>query len=270
MNGFLSLFSIPLLAAIMAFIHPHSHPEGPVDNDAFGQGEFLKYRIHYGLITAGFGELYVSDTLFDIRDKSCMHLVAKGYTNGSFDLFYKLRDQYESYMDTETLLAQRFNRSIQEGKYESYTETHFDHSQQKATYIARDKQETTYDVPPGIQDVISAFYFARATYNPKDMVPGDLISLRNFLDRKTFNLWARLEAREVIKVGKHKYQALRFDLLIEEAGLITDGSKIKFWISDDQNRIPLRIQSDLAIGNLKADLIEWKNLKHRFAAQFPH
>ncbi|MEZ4852555.1 MAG: DUF3108 domain-containing protein [Bacteroidia bacterium] len=38
-------------------------------------------------------------------------------------------------------------------------------------------------------------------------------------------------------------------LLIEEAGMITDGSKIVFWISDDANKIPLRIESDLAIGS---------------------
>ena len=96
--------------------------------------------------------------------------------------------------------------------------------------------------------------------------PGDRFPLRNFIDRKTFGLEAELIERETIKVEGQKYKALHMKLLIEEAGLITDGSKIEFWISDDANKIPLRIQSDLAIGSLKADLIETRGLRHPFEA----
>ncbi|MEM9987294.1 MAG: DUF3108 domain-containing protein [Bacteroidota bacterium] len=44
--------------------------------------------------------------------------------------------------------------------------------------------------------------------------------------------------------------------------MITDGSKIQFWISDDANKIPLRIESELMIGSLRCDLIEWRGLRH--------
>ena len=239
---------------------------GQIDNTTFVKGEFIKLRIHYGPITAGFATLEVMPETKKIRGKNCLHIVGKGYTIPTFDVFYKVRDQYETYMDENTLLSMRFNRHIREGKFESYTETHFDQDKQKARYINPKKREIFYDVPVGIQDVISAFYYARAKYNHTQLKIGDRISLRNFIDRKTVALEAELLDREIIKIDGKKYKALKMSLLIEEAGMITDGSKIEFWISDDANKIPLRIESDLAIGSLKADLIETQNLLNPFDA----
>ena len=237
-----------------------------VVNNTFTKGEFMKFRIHYGPITAGFATLEVMPDMATINGKPCIHIVGKGFTNSTFDVFYKVRDQYETFMDRETLLSRRFYRHIREGKFESYTETHFDQENQKARYINPKKVEIFYDVPEGIQDVISAFYFARAYYDHEKLEVGDKISLRNFLDRKTFALEAQLLERETIKVDGKTYKALRMGLLIEEAGLITDGSKIEFWISDDANKLPLRIKSDLVIGSLKADLVETQNLLNPFDA----
>ncbi len=238
-----------------------------VENHTFQNGEFLKFRVHYGLVTAGYASIEVAPNLKEKHGKSCHHLIGRGWTSSGFDIFYKVRDCYESYVDKNSLLPVQFNRGIKEGKFESYTEVRFDQVAHTAYYTHRNKQISPYKVPPNIQDVISSFYFARATNNHAVMKNGDRFSLRNFIDRKTFGLEAELVDREKIKVDGQKYNALHFKLLIEEAGLITDGSKIDFWISDDDNKIPLRIQSDLMIGSLKADLIETKGLKHPFTSK---
>ncbi|MEM6261432.1 MAG: DUF3108 domain-containing protein [Bacteroidota bacterium] len=237
-----------------------------VPNFTFQKGEFLKYRVHYGLLNAGFATMEVSPKSQHINGHRCMHIKGTGVTAGAFDLFYHCEDVYETYVDEKTLLPIQFNRDIQEGDFESYTTIQFDHEQQKAIYTDRKKRVRQYDVPVGIQDVVSAFYFARTTTDHTRLKLGDKISLRNFIDRKTFGLEAVLVKRETIRVEGKKYKALKMKLLVEEAGLITDGSKIEFWISDDHNKIPLRIKSDLAIGSLKADLVEWRNLRHDFTA----
>lgn len=233
-----------------------------VDNQTFQQGEFLKYRIHYGFITAGFATLEVMPDKHLLQNRVCWHIVGKGYTHPGYDWIYKIRDQYETFIDQESLLSWRFNRHIQEGSFEHYSETYFNHYTHKAEYINEWKQISVYDVPANIQDVISAFYYARTTHEADEMEAGDKISLRNFLDQKTFDLEAEMLERDTVKIGGSVYKALKFNLLIEEAGLITDGSKIQFWISDDKNKVPLRIKSDLMIGSLKADLIEWDNLMY--------
>ncbi|MEL7535075.1 MAG: DUF3108 domain-containing protein, partial [Bacteroidota bacterium] len=132
--------------------------------------------------------------------------------------------------------------------------------QKSATYINQKKEEIEHEVPANIQDVISAYYFARTYYDHQVLKVGDKISLRNFLDQKTFGLEAIMLKREVIEVDGKKFKAIKFKLLIDESGMVTDGSTIVFWISDDFNKVPLRIESDLMIGSLRADLIEWKQL----------
>jgi hypothetical protein len=238
-----------------------------VENRTFQPGEFLKFRIHYGFVTAGFASLEVMPEQHILQDRPCLKIVGLGYTHPGFDWVFKVRDRYETFVDEERLLSLRFNRHIREGGFESYTETYFDHETQTASYINEWKKVTEYKVPVGIQDVISAFYYARSTHDAYQLKIGDQISLRNFLDRKTFDLQARLVEREVIKVDGVSFRALKFNLLVEDAGLVTDGSRIHFWISEDDNKIPLRIESDLAIGSLKADLVEWKGLRHPFEAK---
>ncbi len=259
------------LMTLLAFVctiswYPSEDNFRKVNNKTFEPGEFLKYRVHYGIVNAGFAELEVEPNLHDVQGRECIHLVARCYTNKTFSIFYKLEDIYESYVDKEALFSWRFNRLIQEGKYYSYTETHFDQRSNKAEYISRKKEVKKHQVPKDIQDVVSAFYYARARYDQNTLNIGDRISLKNFIDEKTVNLEAELLKRETIKVDGKKYKALKFKLTVDEAGLITDGSKIRFWISDDDNKVPIRISTDLAIGKLKVDLVEYKGLMHPFSA----
>ncbi|RMG66846.1 MAG: DUF3108 domain-containing protein [Bacteroidetes bacterium] len=228
---------------------------------AFGWGEYMKFRVHYGFVTAGYVSLQVQEEPVMVGSHPCYHIVGLGWTHPGFDWFYRIRDRYETYMDTTELLTRRFNRHIVEGGFESYTETHFDQAAGQARYIDHKKRERFFEVPAGIQDVISAFYYARSRYDAHSLQIGDRISLRNFLDRKTFQLEAKLLSREQIKVEGVTYSALKFDLLIEEAGMITDGSTIQFWISEDEQKLPLRIESDLMIGSLKADLMEVRRME---------
>jgi hypothetical protein len=241
-----------------------------VGNDTFQEGEYALYRMHYGLLTGGYASVRVNDTLHEIQNKICFHLEARGWTTSSFDVFYKVRDNYESYVDKNSLLPLHFKRDIQEGGFKSFTEIHFDHERDTAHYTHRNKNITPYPVPANIHDVVSSFFFARATNNHQSLKPGDRIPLTCFLDRETFKLEAKMLAREKIKVSGKWYNALHFKLLVEEAGLLTDGGKVDFWISDDKNKLLLRMESELWVGSIKADLIESRGLKHPMESLIPN
>ncbi|MDP5171000.1 MAG: DUF3108 domain-containing protein [Bacteroidia bacterium] len=258
------LLSIAILMVSGGFVGA-GEPTGTlrtIENHTFARGEWLKFRVHYGFVTAGFLEMEVKPYKAYREGRSCYHIVGRGYTQKAFEWFYSVDDQYESYCDDQALVSWQFNRKISEGNFYSYSETHFDQAGQKARHIDNKKRETIYNVPVNVQDVISAFYYARARYDQRKLRVGDRIEMHNFIDRKPFRLEAKLLARETIKVEDKKYRALKFDLLIEEVGMITDGSTIQFWISDDDNKIPLRVESELMVGSLAADLIEAKGLVH--------
>jgi hypothetical protein len=259
------LFQIACLLGLSSILLSPGYPE--VENRTFEKGEYLEYRVHYGFLTGGFASIEVAEQSVTKAGRSCHHLRAKGWTNPTFDLFYKVRDTYESFVDEKSLLPLHFRRDIREGSFRSFTEVYFDHHQDSAIYFNPRKLRIPYAVPDNIQDVISAFFYARTTQDPSDFSPGDALDLRCFLDRKVFALKAELLEREVIKIAGEEYKSLHFKLLVEEVGLITDGGSVEFWISDDANKIVLRIKSDLLIGSLKADLIKAKGLKHPFLSR---
>lgn len=256
MKRLVTILSFSLLYALLAFDLPD------VPNRTFQRGEYLKFSIDYGFINAGYASLVVKDEPVYIQGKPCYHVVGKGWTNSTWDVIYKVRDRYESWIDQDELVSRRFVRHLNEGGFHTVQRVNFDQAAGKARYHDPNRGNQTYNVPERVQDVLSAFFFARAHYDQDELKVGDHIDLHNFLDRKVFALEARLLEREEIEVGGHSFNALKFDLLIEEAGLMTDGSDIQFWISDDDNKIPLRIESQLMIGSISCDLVEWRGLRH--------
>ncbi len=238
-----------------------------VENNTFQRGEWLKFRVHYGFVTAGYLEMEVKGHRPMRQGRPCYHIVGRGYSHPAFEWFYTVDDKYESFCDEQAMVSWEFRRQIREGEFSAYTETHFDQHEQKARYIDNKKRERMYDVPVNVQDVISSFYYARARYDHNQFQPGDRIELHNFIDRKPYRLEAKFLKREIIEMEDVEYRALKFDLLIEEVGMITDGSTIRFWISDDENKVPLRIESELMVGSLAADLIDHNLLMHPMASR---
>lgn len=235
-------------------------------NQTFKEGEFVKLKIHYGFINAGYATLEVAPNLVQINGRPCYHLKGRGFTNSVFDKVYRVRDSYVSYFDQKKHYSHLFQRTIEEGSFRSYSETHFDHDHNIARYYGRDKKEKVFPIQAGIQDVISAYYNARMSYDAKQLQVGDKLSLRNFIDRKTVDLEAIVLKKETIKVEGRKFKTLKLKLTVEESGMITDGAKLTLWVSDDENKIPVRFKSSLVIGSLKADLVEWDNLSNPFDA----
>ena len=96
------------------------------NQDAYDVGEWFKFRIHYGLVNAGYATLEVKDAT--INNKKVFHVVGKGYTTGMSRFFFKVDDLYESYIDKETGSPYRFVRKIDEGGYKKNQEGFFNQS----------------------------------------------------------------------------------------------------------------------------------------------
>ncbi len=77
----------------------------------FTQGESLEYKIHYGPIDAGKATLKV------LKKEDNYWFVAEGKSIGVFNIFFKVRDYYESIIDLNCLCPIYFNRDVREGNY---------------------------------------------------------------------------------------------------------------------------------------------------------
>src|ERR1044072_7802024 len=70
-----------------------------VKNDAFKEGEMLKYRVHYGLVSAGEAKLEVKADNTFFASRPTWHIVGTGRSVGMFNWFYEVNDRYETYID---------------------------------------------------------------------------------------------------------------------------------------------------------------------------
>lgn len=237
-------------------------PSRKVTNDAFQAGEVVEYRIHYGAVNAGTAKLEVKPESVTVNGRDCFHMVGVGISSKSFSLFFKVNDRYETFVDKETLAPLKFKRKIEEGSFKHYSEVEFDQTKHKAY----ERSSTVpgpivYDVPAYIQDVMSAFYFAR-TQDYSSAKPGSVYHFQNFIDKKVHDLDVVFVGREVIEISGIKYQTVKLKPLVKEGGIFTHEGEMVMWISDDENRIPIRVESGLVIGSVQVDYVKAANLRH--------
>lgn len=224
-------------------------------NTAFKQGEILSYRLHYGAINAGVAILEVKPELLEVSGRKVMHIVANGYTNGAADWFFKVRDRYETYMDKDAMVPWLFVRRVDEGGFKFSQDYSFNHYTKKVDVGNGEK----FDVPPSIQDMVSAFYAARSL-DLSNAKPGDLFSLDCFVDKEIWPLKIKFIGRETIKTDIGKYKCLRFRPVVQKGRVFKHEEDLNVWISDDKNHIPMRVQANVIIGSIKMDITEAKNL----------
>ena len=231
--------------------------------NAFQVGEWFKFRIHYGLINAGYATLEVKEAVKN--NKKVYHAIGKGYTTGMSRFFFKVDDNYESYFDKTTGQPYQFVRKIDEGGYKKNQEGFFNQTTNKVLLKDyKNKTEKTFSVPENVQDIISTFYFLRNHPNIDKLKVGEAIAVDMFFDDETTKFKLKYLGKEDIKTKFGVTSALIFRPLVQSGRVFKEEESLTVWISDDDNKIPVRIKASLAVGSIKADLESFKGLKSPF------
>ena len=231
-----------------------------INNEAFGRGEVLKYRLHYGWMDAGEIVMEVKEEVKNFGNRSTFHIVGTGVSKGTFDWFFRVRDRYETYIDEELLVPWLFLRRVEEGSYTLSQDYFFNHHKHKVDIGGG----VTYDIPPNTQDMLSAFYAARCIdfSNAKE---GDIFTINSFVDKELFPLKIKYAGKETIKTNLGKFKCLKFRPVIQKGRVFKKEDDLKVWITDDKNHIPVRVQAELLVGSIKMDLTEYFGLANSIA-----
>lgn len=230
---------------------------------AYAVGEWFKFRIHYGFVNAGYATLEVQDAT--INNKKVFHVIGKGYTTGVSRFFFKVEDLYESYIDKETGNPYQFVRKINEGGYTKNQEGFFNQASNKVLFKDyKHKTEKTFVIPKNTQDIMSTFYYLRNSPNIDKIKPGESIAIDMFFDEETTKFKLKFIGREDITTKFGTVSAMVFRPLVQSGRVFKEQESLTVWISDDNNKLPLRIKANLAVGSIKADLDAFKGLKNSF------
>ncbi len=242
---------------ILSF-QPHYDDVCNMRNTAFKAGETVTMKVYYTTLGmyVGAGEATFTTTLERFNGKPVYHFVGEGKSYSFFDNFFKVRDRYESYTDTATLLPYKFVRNVEEGGYKKYGNVTFN---QKANTAV--SSNGVFKVPGCIQDVVSAVYYARnikfENYKVNDKIPFDM-----FLDDEVFHLYIRYMGKERVKTKYGKFNAIKIRPLLIKGTIFEGGEKMTAWLSDDPNRLLLRVESPIAVGSIKVDMMGYRNLRY--------
>lgn len=256
----LKLICLPILA-LMAFSKKAEAPfqeNCTIKNVAFSAGEKVGYTVYYNAagIYINAGNATFTNTLETLGGKPVFHIVGEGNTNSSYDWIYKVRDKYETYIDTSTMQALKFVRNINEGGFKKYQNVTFNKTANTAV-----TNDGVFKVPACVQDVVSSVFYARNIDFSK-LNPNDKIAFSMFLDNEVYSMYIRYIGKETIKTQYGKFNAIKFKPLLIKGSVFDGGEKMTVWVTDDANRIPIRIESPIVVGKVKIDMMSYENIRH--------
>lgn len=241
-----------------------------MENSTFVGGEEITYKLSYNW---NFVWLSAGEVTFRVRDIGDQyHLSVVGRTYKSYEWFYKVRDYYDTYVDKETLLPSISIRNIQEGGYRLYDKVTFDRDRNVAVGLRgktrAEAKVMEYAIDNCIHDMLSIIYYARNIEFSK-MNQGAEFPIKIFLDKETYPLKVKYQGRDDNKKikGLGRFQTHIFSPQVIAGEVFKEDDQMKVWVSADQNRIPLEIESPVSVGSVKAVLKSWKGLKYDFDAE---
>ncbi len=247
--GFLPNQPIPKLPN-----QPISDSLRTIKNESFKRGEKLTYRMHYGFINAGEATLEITNDVQPLGKRNTFHVLGLGSTNGTFDLFFKIRDRYESYIDEDAMVPWLFIRRVNEGGYKISQNQIFNHYRKTMEMDGK-----KFSVPEGIQDMISSFYFAR-TLDFSNAKQGDIFQFPCFVDDTVWTLKIKFMGKETINSDIGKIRCLKFRPVVQKGRVFKKEEDLNAWISDDKNKVPVRAEAKILVGSIKMDLTEYSGL----------
>lgn len=254
-----------VIAVVVLLLFPAFHAKDSyrrVSQSSFGAGEHFEYRVHYGIFNAADAVVDVSPQIQQVNGRPCYKISIVGTTLGAFSWFAKVRDEWQSWMDTSAIVSQKFYRNIQENNYRKIETTVFNHSTDDA--LVTDENGTKkFDVPDHIQDAISGYFYLR-TLDFSKLQPNDIIDVPTFLESSVYKLKVKYRGKDNVKTKFGKIKALKLTPLMPDNQLFKGENSIRIWVSDDANKVPIKVEVDLWVGSMVMEVRSFRGARNNF------
>jgi hypothetical protein len=251
------------MAALLSVLPKQTKELCSQTNTAFNTGEKITYTIFYNVIGlyvhAGDAQFTVMPTKWE--GDAAFTFTATGNSNRRYDWIFKVRDKYESVVDSKTLLPYFFSRSINEGSF---------HQNQTLTFNQKSNEVTThkgasFKSADCTFDVISAVYAVR-NLDFSNLQVNEKVYLNFFLDNELFPSYFKYLGKEVIQTRFGKFKALKIAPLLVKGSMFEGGERMTIWVTDDENHVPIRIETPIIVGSIKVDMKSYEGLRHPLTA----
>jgi len=253
---FLLLFPLTSLFA-QSSAESNSFEYRTIPNTAYKVGERLKYSIKYGVVKAVNTEIaVVKDTV--VRGRECYKIEYSARTVPMFDNFYRVDDKYETFIDKQGQFPHSFKQRIREGKYEHDEWMEFYHERGVAKSLLHNKE---FPMIPYAQDILSAYFYAR-TMDLRGMKDGTVVEVNNVSDKEVVPLKIKIRNRDLLETELGVFRTIVVEPIVQGVGLFKSDGQILIWMTDDENKIPIRIKIKVIVGSFSADIESMEGLRN--------
>ncbi|MEQ8909036.1 MAG: DUF3108 domain-containing protein [Vicingaceae bacterium] len=262
-------YLIPSLLFFFAFQAKSSAQDCQLENNSFQFGERIDYTIYYHLagMWVGAGEVYFKVDSGEIGGRSYYHFDSYGTTFKKYDWVYKVRDHYQAYTSVKGFKPLRFKREVDEGSTHIFEDYLFDHRENQVYTLRQTEEESpfvkdTVHYPNCSFDVLSMIYFAR-NLDFSEATINDKIPIKIFIDNASHDSYIRYLGKEELKIkGMGKFRCIKFSPLLIEGTIFNAGEDMTVYVTDDQNRVPLLIETPILVGSIRARVNKLQGLRH--------
>jgi hypothetical protein len=245
-----------------------------IENKAFKAGEFLAYDLYFNWqfvwVKVGAASMSTVMSTYDGKPAYRTSLITKG--NDKLDGVFVMRDTLTSYCSLSDLSPLYFRKGATEGKRYYVDELWYTYPNNK-TKVRMHRinkhgehkwQQKEYD--ECMYDMMSIFLRAR-NFDAAKMKKGDVIPLPITDAKHRADTWMVYKGKEDFKVegSKDKFHCLVFSFMEREDGKTTE--LIKFFVTDDDNHMPVRLDMNLSFGSAKAYLRAYQGLKNPLSSK---
>ena len=208
-------------------------------------GELVTYDLSWSsYLTAGTAIVSVKEKK-PSYGSTAYYIVAEGRPTPLLAKLYSLYYKADTLLDSYTLLPQRGSIYSDENGRHRMKVTEFDQAARKARYEVQTATlvRNQLTVPAYVQDALSALYVIRTL----GLKPGEKVTMPICDNGKAFKVQFQAGAIERVATATGTGQALK----IVPTGVGPGpslGRGVAIWISTDARRVPVRLESALAVG----------------------
>ncbi len=243
---------------------------------AYRAGERLEYVLHYkwGAINSDVAKASVNLDSATLNGKPVFHCSVFGRTAKFYDMFFKVREDFQSWFTREGIVPMKFVRDSREGGYYSKNTYHYiwepdgNHHINALLETSR-KPEYSVELPlSGCTYDLPALFFMARNMDFNKVKPNVKYPMTFVIDDDIYNvyfIWLGREKKYVKGVGTVKTMKFAAKLIAGE--VFGSDSDMFVWISEDKNRIPIFFEAPIKYGVVTGRLNGWSKLKHPFDAK---
>ena len=269
-NGWVKCF---LLFHLFTFSLFTSRAQCGIENTAFKSGEELAYDLYFNWkfiwVKVGTAEMDTNMAKFEGKDAWKSYLITRG--NPKLDKFFIMRDTLLSYCNPD-LSPLYFRKGAKEGDsyyvdeiWYSYPHGNCQLKKHRITSSGEHLWKTT-TYKSCIYDMMSIFLRAR-NFDASKMKKNETIPMPVSDAMGLSNSWLEYRGKENYKMSdtKEKFRCLVFSFYERENGKSKE--LLRFWVTDDDNHIPVRLDMFLSFGSAKAYLKSYKGIRSPMTAK---